>query len=293
MLTDFGFLQLRATLPVSIFISPTLGIDENNNMVQHNPESVHRAIEEYANQAPPLYGEHRFDQLYSDVDPSGYRTPGPTSGTDTPMGYHSRNMSSENISSMNAVTDTDISASALHSRLARLHATRGVQQRSPGEHQDSHHRADSRGQADNTHPDPHLSVSHDYFTYPGGSGSANLTSPVMSGRTSDELDHDHITPSGVATPYIPQSAEFETLSRVPSYTTAVRTTVKPRDSNLPDYEAVMSAPPSPMFPPRSEHQSPIRSGYQSPIRSGDQSPDHAHMSPSDIIPSAARGQAAS
>lgn len=240
-------------------------------MVDHNPQSVHRAIEEYANQAPPLYGQHTFDQLFSEVDPSGYRTPGPTSGAGTPMGYHSRNLSSENISSMNAVTDTDISASALHSRLARLHATRGVQQRSPGEHStDSHHqRADSHGHADSSQPDSHLGVSQDYFTYPGGSGSNALASPVMSGRASVDLDHDHVTasdhvtPSGMATPYVPQTAEFETLSRVPSYSTAMRTTVKPRDSDLPDYEAVMSSPPSPMLPP--DNHSQPRSGHQSPL----------------------------
>ena len=200
------------------------------------------------------------------MDPSGYRTPGPaTSGPGTPMGDPSRNMSAENISSMNAVTDTDISASALHSRLARLHATRGVQQRSPGEHHDREHH--DREQHDNR-GDSRLAVPQDYFTHPG-SGGSHVASPYVSHRSSDELDHDHVMPSGMATPYQPQAAEFETLSRVPSYSTAVRTNVKPHDSDLPDYEQVMSSPPSPHF------------GPQFQMRSGQQSPSHGDITPSE------------
>jgi hypothetical protein len=55
-------------------------IDENNNIRDQTPASARRTVDEFANQAPPLYSEHQFDQLYSELDPNGYRTPGPGSG---------------------------------------------------------------------------------------------------------------------------------------------------------------------------------------------------------------------
>lgn len=221
--------ELRATLPVSIFISPNLAIDDNNNLVDQTPQSAQRAVNDIAQQAPPLYGEHQFDQLYSEVDPSGYRTPGPGSGPGTPFGTLSRNLSAENLASMNALTNTDISASALHSRLSNLHASR-FGNLSPSD-TDGHSDAEQR----------RLGVSADYFGPSSGSNSHSPASPELSRRPSDEgyHDHDHI-PSGMATPFHPQFAEVESLSRVPSYSTAVRSTVGPCDSELPDYLAVVA-----------------------------------------------------
>ncbi|GIK06967.1 hypothetical protein Aspvir_002620 [Aspergillus viridinutans] len=221
--------ELRATLPVSIFISPNLAIDDNNNLVDQTPQSAQRAVNDLAQQAPPLYGEHQFDQLYSEVDPSGYRTPGPGSGPGTPFGTLSRNLSAENLASMNALTTTDISASALHSRLSNLHASR-FGNPSPSD-TDGHTDAEQR----------RLGVSVDYFGASSGSNSHSPASPELSRRPSDEgyHDHDHI-PSGMATPFHPQFAEVESLSRVPSYSTAVRSTVGPCDSDLPDYQAVVA-----------------------------------------------------
>ncbi|KAE8372761.1 putative HECT-type ubiquitin ligase-interacting protein cred [Aspergillus bertholletiae] len=240
--------ELRATLPVSIFISPNLAIDENNNLIDQTPQSAQRAVNDIAQQAPPLYGEHQFDQLYSELDPAGYRTPGPGSGPGTPFGTLSRNLSAENLASMNALTNTDISASALHSRLSNLsnlNITR-PHQPSPSDHEpqsDSEHRR--------------LGVPADYFGPSSGSNSHSPSSPVLSRRPSDEVDHEHV-PSGMATPFHPQYAEVETLSRVPSYSTAVRTTVRPHDSELPDYDAVV-AEDIPIPPPlQSPQQAYIR-----------------------------------
>ncbi|KAL2826118.1 hypothetical protein BDW59DRAFT_67622 [Aspergillus cavernicola] len=221
--------ELRATLPVSIFISPNLAIDDNNNLVDTTPQTVQTAVSNLAQQAPPLYGEHQFDQLYSEVDPSGYRTPGPGSGPGTPFGTLSRNLSAENLASMNAITTTDISASALHSRLSNLDPY-GHSRLSPSDHD-------------------HLGVPSDHGPT-SGSNTRTPGSPELSRRTSDEVEHEHV-PSGMATPFHPHSAELETLSRVPSYSTAVRSTVRPHDSGLPDYQAVvaetvhLSAPQSP------------------------------------------------
>lgn len=233
--------QLRATLPVSIFISPNLPIDDDNNLVDQTPRSAQRAIETIAQQAPPLYGDHQFDQLYSEVDLSGYRTPGPASGRETPFGSMSRNLSSENLPSMNALTTSDISASALHSRLSNLHAT-GHNHPSPPELDDPRR----------------LGLPTDYFGR--ASGSHSPVTPGLSRRPSDEaVDHDH-TPSGAATPFRPQFTEVETLSRVPSYSTAVRTTVRPCDSELPDYQAVVSSH-SAIPTPQQAH---VRTGVRGP-----------------------------
>ncbi|GES63567.1 carbon catabolite repression protein cred [Aspergillus terreus] len=245
--------ELRATLPVSIFISPNLAIDDNNNLVDQTPQTAQRAVDDLAQQAPPLYGEHQFDQLYSELDPAGYRTPGPGSGPGTPFGTLSRNLSAENLASMNALTTTDISASALHSRLSNLHASRHSNP-SPSE---SENQLESR-----------LGVPTDYFGPSSGSNTHSLTSPELSRRTSDEVDHDHV-PSGMATPFHPQYAEVETLSRVPSYSTAVRTSVRPHDSGLPDYQAVIAedvAIPAPQSPQQAHVRSANRSSsYFNPM----------------------------
>ncbi|GMG52898.1 unnamed protein product [Aspergillus oryzae var. brunneus] len=245
--TDTKGIKVRHKLKFRVqLMNPDGHISENNNLVDQTPQSAQRAINDIAQQAPPLYGEHQFDQLYSELDPNGYRTPGPGSGPGTPFGTLSRNLSAENLASMNALTNTDISASALHSRLSNLsnlNITR-PHQPSPTDHEsqnDSEHRR--------------LGVPADYFGPSSGSNSHSPSSPVLSRRPSDEVDHEHV-PSGMVTPFHPQYAEVETLSRVPSYSTAVRTTVRPHDSDLPDYDAVVAEDipvPPPLQSPQQAH----------------------------------------
>ncbi|OOQ84251.1 putative HECT-type ubiquitin ligase-interacting protein creD [Penicillium brasilianum] len=266
--------ELRATLPVSIFISPNMPIDENNNLRDQTPVAARRTVDEFANQAPPLYGEHQFDQLYSELDPSGYRTPGPGSGgPGTPFGPLSRNISAENLASMNALTNTDISASALHSRLTTLNASRFGHQ-SPSE--------PSHDSPTESHPNSRQLNVHfgDYFGPSSGSNSHSPGSPEMSRRASDEVDHERI-PSGMATPFHPQYAEVETLSRVPSYSTAVRAAVGPCDSNLPDYNAVIASglptPPVLQSPQQVHLRSGRSSGFSTPLEVN--RPGHGHFAP--------------
>lgn len=271
-------MQLRATLPVSIFISSHLAIDDNNNLTGQTPQSTRIAVDEFAHQAPPLYGEHTFDQLYSELDPSGYRTPGPGSGPGTPFTPLSRNISSENLASMNALTNTDISASALHHRLINLNAsplhhpvTTGTSAPSEGLH--GLHGSQSPTDGHNIHRQ--LGVSNDYFGAVSGSNSHSHGSPELSRRPSDEVEPE-VLPSGMATPFHPQYDEVETLSRVPSYSTAVRCAVRPRDSGLPDYNAVIASSLPTLSVPQSPQQAYIRSGRASgaatplevPTRSG-------------------------
>lgn len=243
--------ELRATLPVSVFISPNMPFDDENNMLDQTPQSAQRALEDIAGQAPPLYGEHQFDQLYSDVDPSGYRTPGPISGPGTPFGSLSRNLSAENLASMNALTNSDISASALHHRLANLRASRLTQISYPSPSEpESHH--DSR-----------LNIPPDYFGPSSGSTSHTPASPVLSRRPSDEGDHDHHDhiPSGMATPFHPDILH---LSRVPSYDTAMRsnTRLHTHEPGLPDYDTVVASDIVTPTPP----QSPQRAYVRDPVR---------------------------
>ncbi|KAJ5089910.1 HECT-type ubiquitin ligase-interacting protein creD [Penicillium argentinense] len=252
--------ELRATLPVSIFISPHIAIDENNNIRDATPQATRRAADDLAQQAPPLYGDHQFDQLYSELDPNGYRTPGPGSGgPGTPFGPLSRNISAENLASMNALTNTDISASALHTRLTNLNSN--SVNHSPNE---PAHESPTESHPNSRQLNVHFG---DYFGPASGSTSHSPGSPELSRRPSDEVDHDPI-PSGMATPFHPQYAEVETLSRVPSYSTAVRAAVGPCDSQLPGYEAVMasSLPTTPVL--QSPQQAYLRSGRTSGRASG-------------------------
>ena len=213
--------------------------DDNNNMLDQSPVAVQRAVDELAGQAPPLYGEHQFDQLYSEVDHAGYRTPGPSSGSATPFGALSRNISSENLASMDALTGNDISAS-LHSRLSSLHANSGRPSPDPRTVRDRRHLAMTGDNA--------------------GHGGAPTSHP-LSRSSSDEVVNG--TPSGAATPRQPHYIEVESLSRVPSYSTAVRTTVQPCDAGLPNYQTVMAGDIVTPAVPQSPQQAHIRT-RQSP-----------------------------
>ena len=93
--------ELRATLPISLYISPFIAINENNDLVDQTPVASRQALEnDLTNSAPPLYGQHQFDQYFSEMDHAGYRTPGAFSAPGTPFGSLSRNISTENLSSL-------------------------------------------------------------------------------------------------------------------------------------------------------------------------------------------------
>jgi hypothetical protein len=230
-----------------------MAIDDNNNLVDRTPQAAQRALEDFAQQAPPLYGEHQFDQLYSEVDISGYRTPGVISGSGTPFGTLSRNLSAEDLPSMAAISNGDISASALHSRLTRLHANNVS--RTPPTDTSDHTDMESAHRAQAQAPD--------YFTMTGNSRSQSHSpegpSHTPSRRPSEEHDPDSF-PSGMATPYHPQYLEVENLSRVPSYTTAIRSTARTQYSeDLPDYRAAVSSDVA-AASPRSPQQVHLRGG---------------------------------
>ena len=81
-------------------------MDEQGCLLNQTPHAAQNEITTHAH-APPLYGQHLLDQLYEDIDPSGFMTPGPASGINTPFYGHSRQGSSDNLAAMvgpNAIT---------------------------------------------------------------------------------------------------------------------------------------------------------------------------------------------
>lgn len=248
--------ELRANLPISLYISENLPINENNDVIDQTPQASRAAIEnDMLNSAPPLYGEHQLDQLYSDVDPSGYRTPGAAlSGPGTPYS-HSRNISSENLTSLDGVANAPghVSASALQNRLQDLRLSE--RNTPPGALRDERDQPASGSLS--RRPSDGL-ANGDYFGHSpnGGSGSGGSStheSAPVSRRGSQE---DRLHASGTATPFF-HFDHYEDLAKVPSYSTAIKTPV-PRSPgsgiDLPTYGAtVAEARPTIPVPPPSAH----------------------------------------
>ncbi|KAH7119674.1 carbon catabolite repression protein cred [Dendryphion nanum] len=225
--------QLLVKNHVHLFISPNLPPNEDQSVVVDPSVLSSTAMEDEANRnAPPTYGLHQLDELYNDIDPSGFMTPGGirslgNSGANTPFYGHSRSGSAEDITSLDAITNDDeassrgvtngggASASALQHRLQNLSLT-----------------------------------------------SNNRSTRYVPGR-----QHS----SGGSTPqdYFGSATEYDmaALSRTPSYNTAVRTP-GPRTpisyQDLPSYEIATSRPSSPSRTPRSD-----MSSSSSPARSLD------------------------
>ena len=259
--------ELRANLPVSLYISESLPLNEDNNLVDQTPQAGRAAFQnDMLNTAPPLYGEHQFDQLFSDLDPSGWRTPGAALSTVGTPYSQSRNISSENIVSLDAVADAPghVSASALQHRLQDLRRSDRI---IPAIARDEHDQPVS-GSLSRRGSGAHVTL--DYFnghdqdmagSLPHASSQGSRSginslpdSNDVSRRTSNE-DHPSYT-SGTATPFF-QTDHYEDLAKVPSYSTAIRTPA-PRSNtigmDLPSYgSCVAESRGSPLATPPSAH----------------------------------------
>ncbi|KAI0025958.1 arrestin [Xylariomycetidae sp. FL0641] len=232
--------ELRATLPVTIFISPNMPLDENGDLVAQSPEATNERADEQSNMAPPGYGQHVLDQLYDDVDPSGIMTPGGMqSGINTPFYAQSRAGSSENLAAMG--NSLAVPPAALSSRLQNVSLNQSL--RTPGPTSNGN----GIGSGAVT---PHQPQDGEHTAE-----SSQPQSPELSRRASEE---GHTEPSGHNTP--PEHSEFPdlaTLSKVPSYTTATRAPL-PRTPSytgslaLPDYISAISAPGSPTRTPNQD-----------------------------------------
>jgi hypothetical protein len=222
--------ELRATLPVTIFISPNMPLDEEGNLVHQAPQSV--PVEEARLGAPPGYGEHVLDTLYDEIPLSGMQTPGIQSGMNTPFYGHSRAGSTENLSAMvDGMHGMQITPAALSSRLQNMTL-------------DPTHRNNSwnslgHGSGGST---PYHGLEH-----------LPTSQPASAPLSRQHSDEHRSSGSGSNTPEHLESPDLAALSKVPSYQTAVKTPVKPLNASsqngaLPDYQTVMSAPNSPTMP---------------------------------------------
>ncbi|RMD41203.1 hypothetical protein DV735_g3886, partial [Chaetothyriales sp. CBS 134920] len=273
--------ELRANLPIMLYISPNLPINENNDLVDQSPQAGRAAMEnDLNNSAPPVYGEHLLDKLYSEVDPSGYLTPGlALSSPGTPF-LQSRQQSHENLRSLNAITSSGswhpsptgsyVSPLALQHRLQNLHV--GSQARSSQLSDESDSLAQAPDEPYGRRTDPHTpnedySSSHGTHQPWAAEGHTQASSSVVSRRPSEE---DGST-SGARTPFA-QFAHMEDLSRVPSYTTAVRAGAPRRSPDdgsveLPTYGAAVTAPIAVPQPTLAEPQMAHLGRGTSPARS--------------------------
>lgn len=223
------------------------------------------------NLAPPLYGEHQLDQLYSEVDPSGYRTPGAAlSGAATPY-THSRNISSENLTSLDGIASAPghVSASALQNRLQDLRVSdRNVSSAAYRDERDQPASGSlSRRPSDGL-------TNGDYFGHSpsnGESGSGRSSTPGSMNGSRRASNEDTAQASGSLTPLF-HFSHYEDLAKVPSYSTAIKTPV-PRSPGsgieLPTYGATVaeSRPPIPIAPPSAhvrdsiQHQTQMNGSY--------------------------------
>jgi hypothetical protein len=217
--------ELRATLPISIFISPNVPLDEQGNLIDQSPNAA-SAEQTLGSLAPPGYGEHVLDQLYEDVDPSGFMTPAIHSGMNSPFYAQSRSGSSENLASL--VQGHPITPAALSSRLADVSMDPTLRSTS----------FNSTGHAS-----------------PNTAGHGHRSEPSSTPLTRHNSGDD--APSGRESP---ENVEFAELSRVPSYSTAVRTPARVQAADaaaaLPNYETALSTPRTPPVsetPPTSDY----------------------------------------
>lgn len=246
--------ELRANLPVSLYISENLPLNENNDLIDQTPQAGRAAVEnDMLNSAPPIYGEHQLDQLYSDVDPSGYRTPGVgLSGAATPYA-HSQNISSENLPSLDGIASEPghVSASALQHRLQDLRLGNGALPSTMRDERDLGLNG-SLSRTSQTH------TNNGYFdnAVDQGETASGRNSLPSSDSTSRRASNDEAQASGTMTPMF-HFDHFEDLAKVPSYSTAIKTPV-PRSpgsgADLPTYGAsVAESRPSIPVPPPSAH----------------------------------------
>jgi arrestin-related trafficking adapter 4/5/7 len=284
--------QLVCRLPVKLFISPNLPVDERNEVCG----SVSGVSDEQLNStettvvAPPQYGRHMLDQIYSDIDPSGYMSRA-GSGSNTPAGFYaqSRRSSHENLASLNGLANGVASngengdpsthhgsatPSILHSRLADLQE-RGQNFTATT----SSVRFAAHSPSGGTSPAPGLvSESPEYSRsvatnsgagsyFPSAGQSPNVSAP-MSRRASDDDHTDEIHQNDY---------DLNTLSRVPSYGAALRTpgTVTPFTEGPPSYVEATSRPPSPGMLQRPT-QAHFRPAGQNEQQSGTSTPDSSH-----------------
>ncbi len=262
--------ELRATLPVTIFLSPNVPLDEAGNLLDQTPNYIHSA--DIGAHAPPLYGEHVLDQLYTDSDHSGHITPNLSSGMNTPFYMHSNTGSVESLQQQGAAPPQGVRPEALSTRLQNLtHA-----QRNPAGVTPTALRNGAFSGGTNT---PRISISGDGRGHrANGSLSSSGSLVLRPGGYFHHIPHSRSNPlsghpsseeipalgglgsgmnsgiasgvtSGAQTPDYQHQNEELNMSKVPSYETATRAPLRNMSygdlRQLPNYAAATSRPASP------------------------------------------------
>ncbi|KAL2069655.1 hypothetical protein VTL71DRAFT_14334 [Oculimacula yallundae] len=230
--------ELRATLPVTIFISPNMPMTEDGALVDQTPLGTQ--TRDQGQHAPPLYDDRHLDQLYADLNNTGIMTPAPQSGMNTPFNGLSRAGSHENLASLNGVANETgaVAPAALQSRLQNLDLNSMSRNSSFRRLNGSGHNTPAYRQADG---EP------GYFDQHNSEPNSN----PLSRRTSEE-EHTRQSQSGMTSGQQTPAehldfADMGDLTKVPSYRTAVRAPTRGMSYSdaLPDYNTAISAPPSP------------------------------------------------
>ncbi|KAF2157361.1 hypothetical protein K461DRAFT_15701 [Myriangium duriaei CBS 260.36] len=233
--------QLVCRLPVKLFISPNLPIDDENQVQSGTTEQAEDQLnnQESTVTAPPVYGQHQLDEIYSDIQPSGFHTTAP-SGIATPN-ILSRRGSNENLATTNTPDSQrgQINSALLRSRLASLQedAIPGLQHPSSS-HSSSYH---SSG---NISPRPAYGRMPSY----SHRTASNTTTPHSnSGQHSRRGSSDSPPPPDDDHPVLQGAYDMDDLTRIPSYGTALRTpnATTPFSEGPPSYMEATSRPPSP------------------------------------------------
>jgi arrestin-related trafficking adapter 4/5/7 len=279
--------QLVCRLPVKLFISPNLPVDESNEVCAIANGVTHEELNntETAVVAPPEYGRHQLDQLFSDMDPAGYMSRAPSdhgspSGPEAQSRRGSEDYTGPSLNGViNGIANGDhedeehgsASPSVLHSRLTDLQERESsFTRRSPAV-------SFSYSPAGGNSPAPGMVGSS--HSQPGGYFPSNLRESPRNGsaagsrRPSDGED---------SAPVRQHDYNMDNLMRVPSYGAALRTsgTITPHTDAPPSYVEATSRPPSPQGPQRPS-QAHVRTGIESPNSQARQQP--ARTSTGDML----------
>ncbi|KAK6354804.1 hypothetical protein TWF696_003937 [Orbilia brochopaga] len=237
--------ELRATLPIMIFISPNYLVNEQNEV----PEITSGVTAESEISAPPRYEQHQLDRLYEGINPEMYLSSAnsPTVLSRTPSAenlYQQQNPGLALLTPISATTSGNTSpfftqdATTSRSSNASFGSVAGVPSlMTPHGHADLVDR-----------------LQRAYQRPAGSSGSLNAlanstpwTNP-SSGRESPTGEHSD-NEGGLASLSLSSSPmatmDMETMCKVPSYSTAIKTPTRNLSfENPPTYERIPSNPPS-------------------------------------------------
>jgi hypothetical protein len=241
--------QLVCRLPVKLFISPNLPIDETNRVQENGNRASDEAINnaEMTASAPPQYGRHYLDQIYSDVSLSGFVSRA-ASGPATPAGMAalSRRASSDNMISLGGIVDAQHGSAVpqlLHSRLTSLQESEGNQSQPWLQTVSSPPDASGSHAADHSTPPSAASL----LRQPIGVQLSTISMPASSTPSSQANSAPRPGTNITTTSAVESGFDLDQLSRVPSYNTALRTpdAVTPLSDCPPSYIIATSRSPSP------------------------------------------------